>query len=73
MSTQTCPHEFTLRGQPASIVVIRNDGYCWGEVTLANGRTFEVGDDDDLYDEPDSVVVERLIAVAQDAPYEGDA
>lgn len=45
----------TFRGAPAALHVIRNDGYCWGKVTTAGGEQFDVGSDDDLYDEPDEV------------------
>jgi len=68
MSFLTHPQTFLLRGKPASIVIHRNDGYCWGVVTRGDGSTFEVMSEDediDLYDLPDVDCQEAMINLAE--------
>lgn len=65
----TNPIEF--QGQQAEIRVLRNDGFCWGHITAAGGRQFDVnprenGEDLDLYDEADADALETLERLAQD-------
>jgi hypothetical protein len=46
-------HSFTFARRPAALVVIRNNGYCWAQVALADGRAFTTFTERDQYDNCD--------------------
>ncbi len=57
--------DFTLRGQPAKMVVMRNSGMCWGRI-FSDGRTPEdIAVNKDWYDYPDAEAAQALIRAAR--------
>jgi hypothetical protein len=56
--------EFTYHGEDATLVVVHNDGYCWGEFETASGKRLAVVPRADYYDEPDEMAAERFIDLA---------
>lgn len=57
----------TYRGQPAQISVLRNNGYCWGQLVTKSLGQFTIDLDRDLYDCGDAEVAEELDAIVQQA------
>lgn len=59
-------------GAPAELMVVRNDGYCWGRIVTAAGQHLDVdpptedGAEVDLYDETDTDALDVLEAQARD-------
>jgi len=54
-------------GQDAQVSVLRNNGYCWGRLVLADGREFDIEPDDDFYGEDDDYVLGELQQLAANA------
>ncbi|MBT2325506.1 hypothetical protein J7E62_24540 [Variovorax paradoxus] len=52
----------TFRGEPATLRVMRNDGYCWGRIVAYDKQQFDVSvpDDEDVYDDCDEHALERF-------------
>lgn len=56
----------TYQGKPARISVMRNDGFCWGRIRLADdGTQLDVTTRRDQYDEPDEVALAAFIRASQ--------
>lgn len=62
MATLSAPFPIVFRGQAADLRVVRNNGFCWGEVRTPAGDTITVDCDtpEDLYDEDDCTAAEVL-------------
>ncbi|VTU32004.1 hypothetical protein H4CHR_02922 [Variovorax sp. PBS-H4] len=56
------PVNVTFRGKPATLTVVRSNGYCWGRIVAHDGQLFDVvtPDNEDLYELPDADARERL-------------
>jgi hypothetical protein len=52
----------THEGKPATLVVLRNDGFCWGRLQAASGD-LDVLPDFDLYDETDDTALDILARI----------
>lgn len=61
------PYAITHQGRPAVLSICRNDGYCWGRVSL-NGAEFDVIDLKvrDRYDWDDGRAAAHFAKLAQD-------
>lgn len=59
--TKSDPIPFEIPGhQAVAMTVVRNDGHCWGHVTVA-GTNYIVESDADLYDLDDSAAASKYI------------
>lgn len=73
MTVYSRAYQFELKGEPAELRVVRNQGFCWGEVsTLPESRTLKVSDfqittHKDQYDESDDDAAAAFIKVAKKA------
>lgn len=50
-------------GQPpksAQLMVLRNDGFCWGRIVLADGTNLDVDSASDYYEYDDEYVLDRF-------------
>lgn len=62
MTLRTDSVGFTYKREPCTITVTRNNGYCWGEVTvLRTDRVFTVHTKRDWYDYPDDDAQDAFI------------
>lgn len=61
----TDPREFTFNGEKAQLVIVRNNGFCWGEVKTASGTRWAVDPEADVYDEEDDCAAELIMDAAQ--------
>lgn len=43
----------TIKGKPAQVRVVRNNGYCWGRVIFKDGKEFDVSIQRDHYERID--------------------
>lgn len=53
------------RKQPASLSVMRNDGYCWGRLITAGGEKLDVFTRRDHYEENDTDALEAFERAAR--------
>lgn len=61
------PRRITFRGGPATLAVLRNNGFAWGRIETQDGRRFDVGTgDEDLYELDDETALDNLEAFALD-------
>jgi hypothetical protein len=58
-------HEFSFRKQPATMTVLRNDGYCWGRIETADGQRFDVSTGKDWYDYDDESAAEGFVRASR--------
>lgn len=56
---------FTYKGQDAQMRVLRNNGYCWGRMVLADGTEVDVSTNTDHYDDTDTEAAEAFIRAAR--------
>ena len=61
------PFPFALKGKPALLRVVRNNGACWGEIRCGAQR-FRVETRRDLYERTDEDAANALINVAKRRP-----
>jgi len=61
------PFPFALRGKPAQLRVVRNNGHCWGEIRCGTDR-FAVSTKRDLYEQEDEAAATVLINAAKRRP-----
>ena len=61
------PFPFALKGKPAQLRVIRNNGACWGEIRCGKER-YRVDSRRDLYEQADEDAAQALIAIAKRRP-----
>lgn len=60
------PVEFKFRGKPARMQVFRNDGFCWGRITVpSTGEKFDVNTAADHYDDTDEDAIDAFIRAAR--------
>ena len=56
------PVEFAFRGVAARMQVFRNDGFCWGRITVpSTGEKFDVNTAADHYDDADEDAIDAFI------------
>ena len=55
-----------FRGKRAVLIVLRNNGYCWGRVECPDGRRFDIDADEDHYDDEDDDAIDAFIEYAKD-------
>lgn len=63
------PFPFALKGKPAQLRVVRNNGHCWGEIRCGADR-HAVSSRLDLYERTDEQAAQVLIAKAKRRPDE---
>jgi hypothetical protein len=56
--------DFEYNGEQATLVVVHNNGECWGEFETASGKRLALVPRGDYYDEPDEMAAERFIDLA---------
>lgn len=63
----SAPYPCVIGGRPATLRVMRNDGYCWGRVVFADRRRAQCDATArrDVYWLPDDVAAAALIRAAQ--------
>ena len=71
MTVYSQAYPFRLMGEPAELRVVRNQGYCWGEVNTSSDakdlkiKDMQVESRRDLYGKDDDEAAEVLIQVAR--------
>ena len=57
---------FTYKGKPATLCVMRNNGYCWGRIVCQDGTQWDVMHiHKDMYEQPDEDVLEAYIRLSR--------
>ena len=73
MTVYSRAYPFELKGEPAELRVVRNQGFCWGEVnTLPHSKNlkltrYEVSATKDYFDSSDDVAAAAFIKVVKKA------
>ena len=62
MTTVSKSLDVQFRGKPAELVIMRNDGFCWGRIDSPMGQ-FDVIPQNDLYDETDDTALECMARI----------
>jgi hypothetical protein len=62
----SAPFPFEHAGQPAQLRVLRNDGFCWGRIVLADGTNLDVGiEEADWYDLTDTDAAQVILELVK--------
>jgi hypothetical protein len=62
------PYEFTWRGHPARLYLLRNNGDAWGRIVDVCGANWDVNLDGDVYDMSDTDALELVAELAIEHP-----
>lgn len=59
-----------IKGQPAQVHVVRNNGACWGRIVLKDGAEHDVDTARDWYDQEDEEAAAAFVRKARSRPRE---
>jgi hypothetical protein len=61
------PRTINFQGKPATLRVLRNNGFCWGRLSLEDGTVHDVESDEDWYDDEDEDALDAFESVLREA------